>query len=452
MTAGVRDSDVAPAPPQLTAPRATLGAAGPVPGRPATPRLRSAVLPAGPRHSVPGAVVASAVVAIAGMPLLVPAGPGNTGLADIGIAVCMAVSAGCALRRGWRIRFPYVLPMLLFVAAGGLALLSVHAAVGGWLALPQDVFTVIWGCALANLARDPRALRAMVGTWAWAGTGWAALMLLGVFTKQDWLSGVTARNGSRAALTFGDANLAAGYFVTSLLIVRAARVPRHRALRYLACGVLLTALLFTGSNGGFLALGIATAAGCVLRLRRTSGARAAAAGALLVLAVGAAATQVNGNSIRTWAQQQAPVLRDSIGRSAASSQSRATIAAESLQLWRSSSLLGIGPTFTKETLQKDQAPYPKEAHDDYAAALIERGVLGAVALVLFLACAWRRLSRVAVRPLRPQFAAVVPRPELLTAAAIGYLASGLFYEVLHFRHLWALLGIATGLDLWGRRQ
>jgi len=32
------------------------------------------------------------------------------------------------------------------------------------------------------------------------------------------------------------------------------------------------------------------------------------------------------------------------------------------------------------------------------------------------------------------------------------LASGLFYEVLHFRHLWAFLGLVAGLDaMVGRR-
>ena len=34
---------------------------------------------------------------------------------------------------------------------------------------------------------------------------------------------------------------------------------------------------------------------------------------------------------------------------------------------------------------------------------------------------------------------------------IGMLISAMFYQVLHFRHLWALLGIIAAVDLWGRR-
>jgi O-antigen ligase len=416
------------------------------------PRLRAAVLPDRDQRHVPRSMLVAAVVSISGMPLLVPPGPGNTGLADLGITVFILLTLGCAVRGGWQFRLPYALPVLLFTLAGAVALLSANASPGIWIVLPQDLFTLLWACCLANLARDPRALRVVIRAWAWSGLAWAALMLLGVLTKQHWLSGVSERNGSRASLTFGDANLAAGYFVTSLLMLRAARVPARRPLRVAACAVLVTAIFFTGSNGGYLALAIGTAVGCVLRIRRNNAAMALSVGCLLALGIGFAATHVNEAAIRDWAQQQAPILRDSIGRSGASSESRGKIANESLQLWRHDSFLGIGPTLTKETLERQQAPYPKEAHDDYAAALIERGLLGAVALVLLLATAWRVLARVAGGGLSPPYALAVPRPELLAAAGLSYLISGLFYEVLHFRHLWALLGISAGLDLWGRRS
>jgi O-antigen ligase len=413
---------------------------------------RSAVLPDRDRRYVPRSVRIAAVVAIAGMPLLVPSGPGNTGLADVGITVCMLLTFACAIRAGWQFRLPYAMPVLLSTLAGAAALLRVNASPGIWIVLPQDLFTLLWACCLANLARDPRTLRTILRAWAWSGIVWAGLMLIGVFTKQHWLSGVSERNGSRASLTFGDANLAAGYFVTSLLILRAARVPAKRLLRFAACALLVTAVFFTGSNGGFLALAISTAVGCVLRIRRSNPAAALTVGCLMTLGIGFAATHVNEAAIRSWAQQQAPILRDSIGRSGASSESRGKIADESLQLWRNDSLWGIGPTLTKETLEQQQAPYPKEAHDDYAAALIERGLLGAIALALLLAVAWRRMARIGAGNLSPPYALAVPRPELLAAAGLGYLISGFFYEVLHFRHLWALLGICAGLDLWGRRS
>ena len=47
---------------------------------------------------------------------------------------------------------------------------------------------------------------------------------------------------------------------------------------------------------------------------------------------------------------------------------------------------------------------------------------------------------------------MLPRPELLGAAAGAVLLSALFYEVLHFRHVWALFGLIAAVELWGRRD
>ena len=79
-------------------------------------------------------------------------------------------------------------------------------------------------------------------------------------------------------------------------------------------------------------------------------------------------------------------------------------------------------------------------------------MLGGVALVWLVALVVVRARRIARRDaLRPEFAAVMPRPELLGAAAGAVLMSALFYEVLHFRHVWALFGLIAAVELWGRR-
>src|SRR6185312_1774081 len=135
----------------------------------------------------------------------------------------------------------------------------------------------------------------------------------------------------------------------------------------------------------------------------------------------------------------APVLRDSIGREAESGGSRQTLVREGFSLWLSNdSPVGVGPGGTKAALQAEQAPYVKEAHDDYLAAVVERGLLGGVALVWLVALVVVRARRIGRRDaLRPEFAAV--------------LLSALFYEVLHFRHVWALFGLIAAAELWGRR-
>jgi hypothetical protein len=63
-----------------------------------------------------------------------------------------------------------------------------------------------------------------------------------------------------------------------------------------------------------------------------------------------------------------------------------------------------------------------------------------------------RLARVTFRPLPPDVAALVPRPEYLLGLGFALLASGFFYEVLHFRHLWAFLGLVAGLDAMAGRR
>ena len=68
-------------------------------------------------------------------------------------------------------------------------------------------------------------------------------------------------------------------------------------------------------------------------------------------------------------------------------------------------------------------------------------MLGGIALIFLIAIIAARCRRIASRPLLPEYAGIFPRPELLGAAVIGMLISAMFYQVLHFRHLWALLGI-----------
>ena len=46
---------------------------------------------------------------------------------------------------------------------------------------------------------------------------------------------------------------------------------------------------------------------------------------------------------------------------------------------------------------------------------------------------------------------VVPRPELLGAALVAVAISAMFYETLHFRHVWALFGLIAALSPAGRR-
>ena len=143
-----------------------------------------------------------------------------------------------------------------------------------------------------------------------------------------------------------------------------------------------------------------------------------------------------------------PLLRDSVGRSGSSTAERGSIVSEGFALFLDGDTTGYGPARTKATLQDDQAPYVKEAHNDYLATLLERGVIGSVGLVLLIvAIALRCMALAGPTPLPPEFASSVPRPWLLVAIAPVMATAAAFYEVLHFRHLWTWLGIVAALVL-----
>jgi hypothetical protein len=155
---------------------------------------------------------------------------------------------------------------------------------------------------------------------------------------------------------------------------------------------------------------------------------------------------VDVHGIVTEAEQSSRLAHDSVGREGESGGSRGTLTREALRLWFTGAVVpGVGPGNTETTLRSRQAPYVKEAHDDYLAALLERGVLGELALLLLAVAVAVRLRRICARPTGPA-RSVVPRPELLAAAVLAIGISALFYEVLHFRHVWALFGLVAALE------
>jgi O-antigen/teichoic acid export membrane protein len=393
------------------------------------------------------------------LPMLRPAGPGNTAPADLFLGLAILVTALWFASRRQVMRFPYMFPVGLSILAGALASTVAyrHAYIsvgGGLVSLLQDAFLLAWCIGIANVGRDPALLRSMARAWAISATCWATLMILGYFGHITVLSGQDARTGIRAAFTLGDANLAANYFICSLLVLRATQFPRRRALRWTCCALLVTAIALTGSNGGVLVLIIATMLGGIFRMaQRRSGTAAVIAATALIAAVLAIGPHVSVQSIVAKAQSSGQFLNNSIGREAESSGSRSTILSQTEELYLTwDNLLGIGPGGTKGAFLEHGFSYIKMAHDDYAASLVERGVLGSVALICLIVIVLARCRRIAVRGLRPRYASIFPRPELLGAAVIAMFTSAFFYQVLHFRHLWALLGLVAAVDLWGRRD
>jgi O-antigen ligase len=218
--------------------------------------------------------------------------------------------------------------------------------------------------------------------------------------------------------------------------------------------LLVSALISTGSNGGIVSLVAGLSVGSLLAVYHRRGLAAAAPlAAVLALAFGFFATHVSITAIQQKAHESRyPLIRDGIGHGSESIGSRSSLASESIRLWRDGGPLGEGPTSTKVRLTSEMAPYVKEAHDDYAAALVERGAIGFIGLMLLVAALGGRVVGLSRDKLAPDFAAVVPRPHALVGAVVGTMAAMAVVELLHNRHAWTLFAIVACLGVWGTRR
>jgi O-antigen ligase len=386
------------------------------------------------------------------VPILTPAGPGNTAIADVTMVAALVMTMLWLYRTGAKAILPYSLGIGILMTAGLIAAIHHRAAYAG-VAIVQDLFMLLWGAAVANAVQRPWLLRVVLQAWCWSGIAWASVLVFGRVAGLNALAGMTARNGGRAALTFNDPNLAANYFMCALMVLLATQAIRARWIRVFGVIVILTAIFFTGSNGATAGLGIGLGVALALRYRKARGPiNAIAVVALLAVLVGVAAPHVDVTAIRERAASSVQLLRDSVGRSDGSGSEREILFSEGMRLFRTGDLIGVAPGRTKRTLADQGASYVKEAHSDYVATLVERGLMGGIGLVILIAAIGVRLTRVAFRPLPPDVAALVPRPEYLLGLGLALMASGFFYEVLHFRHLWAFLGLVAGLDAMVSRQ
>jgi len=411
------------------------------------------------RVSVPsayrgGVAVALISIGVALLPLLQPAGPGNSSVVDAVFVLALGATLLWVGSAGLRVHIPYVVPVSILVGAGTVAgVLGASPSTSG-IALLQDVGLLMWCATVANVARSEGALSTILGVWCWSAIFWAGILVLAVSFQQTGLAGITQREGTRAALTFGNPNTAATYLVISFMLLLASRRPRHVLARAAGLALIAVAIALTGSLAGIAGLAAALVVAAVVRVHQHQGA-VPAAGSLFLFAIVGGLALFGANQLDLPARSRAsshPLLRDSIGRLDQSVGSRDLLVSESIDLFRSGGLHGLvgrGPAMTKTSLKSVQAPYANEAHNDFLAVLVERGVFGVVGLVLLGAGLAVRVARISSRGLSPGYASVVPRPGALAGAVVALGLSSLSHEILHFRHTWVLFGIIAALHLWG---
>ena len=378
------------------------------------------------------------------MPLLTPSGPGNTGPVDVAIALALGVTVSWLGFTRSDIAVPYALPIGVMVVAGMVAALIGPAPLTGTLAIIQDIMLLAWAAAIVNVARDGDSLKTLLRVWSWSAIFWAGAYAM---------VGIRAGNApDRLGFTFANPNMAANYFLISLFVMAAAGIPRGRLSRYGGYGVVLLAIVVSGSLAGIVGLGVALIVSCFLAVANRSGFVPAIAFACIALLFAGILLTLPGRDqlVERASVSPSPLLRNSIGRLQLSEVNRSSLYSEEIQLFEQGGVLGLGPNTTDLELAANQASYVKTSHNDYLAVVVERGVAGAIGLLLLVGAIWIRTRTSARRDLSQGFRRVLPLPEALAGAVAAVAVSALFHEVLHFRQVWALLAVIAAIDLWGR--
>ena len=408
-----------------------------------------------PRQADPGRL-ALAVLAgcVALLPLTSPKAMHNAAPIDGLMAGALLVTALWALRTRAVVRLPYAVPLVALVVLGLVAALTSDSPFSGGVAMVQELFLFCWCAALVTVCRTPRALGVVLRVWVLSATAWAGVLVLAVATGQNQVSGAEGGIGARARLFFDHPNMAGNYFMIAVFVAVASGRPRSVPARVLAVGVLVLAMFSTGSNAALISLICAAVLALFLHLRARRGmVRAVAVVTALVVGLGLSWVEVGAPLVAAAAQSDNPLLRYSVGRGERSAEARSSLFAEQFELYQNGGdLLGIGPAGTREALGSLTASTAKEAHNDYLAALVERGPLGALALFGLVGAIWARTLRLVDRPLGPRLAAVLPVPAALVAACAAFALTAVTHEVLHYRWFWLLLAMVAAAFLLAREE
>jgi hypothetical protein len=391
-------------------------------------------------------------LAVCLLPFLSPSGPGNTAPADVAIGLCIVLGVLWSVREQLAVKLPYLAGIAGLVLGGAFAASVAAAPIVSALVLVQDLLLLAWAAALALGRHNPAIVAVVTKAWCRTAPLYSGVMVIAYLLGIRALSGVSTQDGIRASYTMGDPNMAGNYLVVSLFVMAACKHPRSPGVRRIGYLLVLVAIGFTGSNGAQLTLLIGLVLGlAVTRYRRfgalagltTLAASVLVAGVLFVFVM----PRVDLNQIREQAVGSVPLVRDSFGRSGNSTSQRAAIVQEGATLWLGGDATGFGPAQTKATLAATQAPYVKEAHNDYLATLLERGLIGALGLLVLGIAVLVRCVRLVVGTLPKVYADLVPRAWLLAVIGPVMATAAGFYEVLHFRHLWTWLGLIAALVL-----
>jgi O-antigen ligase len=378
------------------------------------------------------------------LPFALPSGPAQLAALDLVNLGALAVFAAVVMLRRVPVVVPFAVPLIVIGAASLLAVTNARSVGASALSLAQDAYLVAWFVLLVAVMSRQGNLRPVALAWV-VVSDLAALVCIAQAAQAGAFPGqLLSAEGFRPAGTFYGANMAADYFVLSVFVaLTVGRGGRSAAFALASIALLVVALLVTKSNGSLIALVIGLAAAGIVWAMRGEGARLRRLGGLALLA----AVVVLGSfaAIEWGALGDARRIGEAgmLGRMEKSSTSRQAIWSQLAgRLVRNP--LGIGPGNSVHQsvaigyrVRPSASFQSKEAHSDYIAYAVERGPLGLVGHLLWVA-AGLALVLGGRGP--------APRLEWLRAAFAGGLVATAVHsaviEKLHFRHYWLFLALA----------
>ena len=394
------------------------------------------------------------VLAVALAPVVVPTGPAQLAIVDLFNFVAIAAFGIAFLTRRITMRAPFAVGVFLIVLGSLVAMINAESIPSAILALAQDAYLYLWFILLVSVLATRGDLVGLRIAWVAVA---CVIALYGIgtvlVTGHATLARMLGPRGMRALGTFYDPNMFADYLVMSLFMVMSLSGHVGRALRWGATGLLLLAMAATKSNGGALSLVLGLAVWALVRARTLRWSVPAIAGvALFTFSMGLAGWWMIGGLGLGGSRLEALQSKSFFARAGHSSEGR-------LKIWRQlestyqRSPLGIGPgnsrwvTLSVEERVRPKSMLSKEAHSDYLAFAIERGPLGALALLILGFQAFAKVGQAWKR--RERGGRIDSASGALVAAMAGALTSSavhsLTIERLHFRHFWMLLAIVCAL-------
>ncbi|HVL90649.1 MAG TPA: O-antigen ligase family protein [Actinomycetota bacterium] len=399
----------------------------------------------------PAALLRIVMFAIAVIPLVKPRLPGNSGPADFFMVTATIAVFVWIAAEGRAIFAPFAGATAVLMTAGAISGLVADRAGPTLLVMLQEAHLLLFTAAIATVARTPRAIEEIRSAWVAAGVFWGALVVAAVASGFAPLINATTDRGTRAHLFFQNPNITGNYFLIAIFVAVASR-PKSWPRRSAAVAVMLAAMLLTGSNAAILGL----AAGAVVAVFVYAWRRIDPIVAVVVLSAilvaGAGSYVAMGESFRRAPESENLLIRYSIGRLERSAANRQDLFSEQMALYRERGILGIGPFATRDELGRSGESGVRSSHNDYLATLVERGPIGVAGLLLLAGAIGYRIARGHAGVVKPEWRKAAGTGAAMTGVAVALALSALTHEILHYRHLWALLGLIAAVHRWSHQD